>query len=69
MHIKYNPRVLIVYIIISGSLSELPETVTLGIKIKLMKLQSEKLKIINSSMLTENPILFDSILYDNVSQH
>ena len=46
MHVKYNLRVLIVSIIISGSLSELPETFTLGIKIKLRKIQTEKLKMI-----------------------
>ena len=46
MHIEYNLRVLIVSIILSGSLSELPETFTLGIKIKLRKIQTEKLKII-----------------------
>ena len=46
MHVKYNLRVLFVTIIISGSLSELPETFTLGIKIKLRKIQPEKLKMI-----------------------
>ena len=46
MHEHYNLRVLIVSIIISGSLSELPETFTLGFKIKLRKIQTEKLKMI-----------------------
>ena len=46
MHVKYNLRVLIVSIIISGSLSELPENFTLGIKMKLRKIQTEKLKMI-----------------------
>ena len=75
MHVKYNLRVLIVTIIISGILSELPETFILGIKKNLRKIQTEKLKmavrvsIIQASMLMENHILFDSILYDNISQH
>ena len=42
----YNLRVLIVSLILSGSLSELPETFTLGIKLKLRKIQTEKLKMI-----------------------
>ena len=42
----YNLRVLIVSLILSASLSELPETFTLGIKIKLRKIQTEKLKMI-----------------------
>ena len=32
--------------ILSGSLSELPETFTLGMKLKLRKIQTEKLKMI-----------------------
>ena len=42
----YNLRVLIVFLILSDSLSELPETFTLGIKLKLRKIQTEKLKMI-----------------------
>ena len=43
---EYNLKVLIVSMILSGSLSELPETFTLGIKLKLRKIQTEKLKMI-----------------------
>ena len=46
MHVFYNLRVLIVSAILSASLSELPETITLGIKLKLRKIQTEKLKMI-----------------------
>ena len=42
----YNLSVLIVSVILSGSLSELPETFTLGIKLKLRNVQTEKLKMI-----------------------
>ena len=42
----YNLRVLIISVILSASLSELPETFTLGIKLKLRKIQIEKLKMI-----------------------
>ena len=42
----YNLRVLILSLILSGCLSELPETFTLGIKKKLRKIQTEKLKMI-----------------------
>ena len=43
---EYNLRVILVYLIFVGSLSELPETFTLGIKLKLRKIQTEKLKMI-----------------------
>ena len=46
MHIEFNLRVLIVFLILSGSLSELLKTFTLGIKLKLRKIQTEKLKMI-----------------------
>ena len=39
-------RVLIVFVILSASLLGLPETFTLGIKLKLRKIQTEKLKMI-----------------------
>ena len=42
----YTLRVLLVYVIFSASLSELPETFTLGIKFKLRKIKTEKLKMI-----------------------
>ena len=42
----YNLKVLIVSLILSGSLSELSETFTLGIKLKLRKIKTEKLYII-----------------------
>ena len=44
----YNLRVLIITItiILSGSLSKLPKTFTLGIKLKLRNVQTEKLKMI-----------------------
>ena len=35
-----------VSVVLAGSLSELPETFTLGIKSKLRKIQTEKLKLI-----------------------
>ena len=46
MHIVYNLRVLIISAILSASLSELPETFTLGIKLRLRKIKTEKLKMI-----------------------
>ena len=42
----YNIRVLIVSVILSASLSKLPETFTLGIKLRLRKIKTEKLKMI-----------------------
>ena len=52
------------------SLSELPETFRIGIKLKLRKIKTEKLKMIVRVViiktLTENHILFYSILYENV---
>ena len=39
----FNLSILIVSIILSGSLSELPKTFTLGIKSKLKKIKTEKL--------------------------
>ena len=42
----YNLRVLVVSLIFVGSLSELPETLTIGIKFKLRKIKTEKLEII-----------------------
>ena len=42
----YNLRVLIVSVILSASLSELPETFTLVIKLNLWKIKAEKLKMI-----------------------
>ena len=42
----YNIRVLIISVILSASVSELPETFTLGIKLKLRKIKTEKLKMI-----------------------
>ena len=42
----YNLRVLIVYVILSASISKLPENFTLGIKLKLRKIKTEKLKMI-----------------------
>ena len=42
----YNLRVLIVLVILSASLSDLLETFTLGIKLKLRKIKTEKLKMI-----------------------
>ena len=42
----YNLRVLIVSLILSASPSELLETFTLGIKLKLRKIKTEKLEII-----------------------
>ena len=52
--------VLIVCVILSASLSDLPETFTLGIKSKLRNIQTEKLKMIVRvvNMLLENHILF-----------
>ena len=41
-----NLKVLIVSIILSGKISELPETFTLGIELELRKIQTEKLKLI-----------------------
>ena len=43
---RVQGRVLSVYILVSGSLFELPETFTLGIKLELRKIQSEKLRMI-----------------------
>ena len=43
----YNLRVLIVSLINSGSLSELHKTFTLGIKLKLRKINTEKLGILD----------------------
>ena len=42
----YNLRVLTVSVILSASLSELPETFRLGVKLKLRKIKTEKLKMI-----------------------
>ena len=42
----YNLRVLIVSVILAGSLLELPETFTLGIKLKVRKNKTEKLNVI-----------------------
>ena len=42
----YNFRVLIVSVILFAILSELPETFTLGIRLKLRKIQTERLEII-----------------------
>ena len=42
----YNLRVLIVSLILSGKLLEIPETFTLGIQLKLRKYKTEKLKVI-----------------------
>ena len=42
----YNLRVLIVYLIFVDSLSELPETLTLGIKLKLRKMKTGNFEII-----------------------
>ena len=42
----YNLRVLIVSVILSDSLSELPKTFTIGIKLKLRKIKTKKLKMI-----------------------
>ena len=42
----YNLRVLIIFLILSASLSELLETFTLGSKLKLRKIQTEKLNMI-----------------------
>ena len=42
----YNLRILIVSLILSGSPSELPETFTLGIKLKFRKIKTEKLETI-----------------------
>ena len=42
----YNLRVLTVSLILSGSLSELPETFTLRFKLKLRKIKTEKIEII-----------------------
>ena len=47
----YNLRVLVVSLIFVGSLSELPKTFTLGIKLKLRHVQTEKLKIIVSVVI------------------
>ena len=44
--IVYILIVLIVSLILSGRVSELPKTFTLGIKLKLRKIQTEKLKMI-----------------------
>ena len=42
----YNLRALIVSLILSASLSKLPETFTLGIKLKLRQVKIEELEII-----------------------
>ena len=42
-----------VYIILSGNLSELPKTFMLGIKSKLRKIQTEKLKMIVSAVIIQ----------------
>ena len=41
MHIEYSLRVLIVFWILSCGRSELPETFTLGIQLKLSKIKTE----------------------------
>ena len=42
----YNLRAFIVSVILSASLSELPKTFTLGIKLRLRKIRIEKLQMI-----------------------
>ena len=49
----YNHRVLVVSVIHSARISELPETFTLGIKLKFRKIQTEKLKMIVRVVIIE----------------
>ena len=66
-NLHFYLRVLIISIILSGILSELPKTFTLKSKeCSNWEVKNDCQSCNNSNMLTENHILFYSILYDNV---